>query len=233
MPDATSAATALDPTGISEALGVAQTAYGIIKGINTDKKIKGLLAQRKSFQTPDEIFQILNATQSNAQGDTQTRDFQIGQLNNQSAQQLETAALLGGDPNDLSGIFGQKMQGIIQVGQQFHASNMEAFGKYLGALNTVAENKAAEWQSQQDILKDQIQALNGQQANNTKNISGGLNTLLSGLSADAQMQLYKELAAKNGATIPNITPNSATGTTGFQGNLDPLLLNRNTPNFTG
>lgn len=187
----------LDPTGITEALGVAQAAYGIIKGINTDKKIKGLLAQRKSYKTPDEIFQILNATEQNAQGDTQTRDFQTNQLDRSFSQQLGTAELLGADPNALSSLFDQKVQGIMQIGQQFHASNMEAFGKYLGGLNTEAENKAAEWQSQQDILKDQIQALNGQQTNNAKNVGSGINAVLSGLSAKADMNLYKEANLAN------------------------------------
>lgn len=194
----------LDPTGITEALGVAQAAYGIIKGINTDKKIKGLLAQRKSYKTPDEIFQILNATEQNAQGDTQTRDFQTNQLDRAFSQQLGTAELLGADPNALSSLFDQKVQGIMQIGQQFHASNMEAFGKYLGGLNTVAENKAAEQISKDNLIKDQLQALGQQRQDNTKNIGSGINAIIGGLAADETSSLYKEQNATTDALTKQI-----------------------------
>lgn len=194
----------LDPTGITEALGAAQAAYGIIKGINTDKKIKGLLAQRKSFQTPDEIFQILNATEQNAQGDTQTRDFQTNQLDRQFSQQLGTAELLGADPNSLSSLFDQKVQGIMQIGDQFHRSNMEAFGKYLGGLNTVAENKAAEQISKDNLIKDQLQALGQQRQDNTKNIGSGINAIIGGLAADETSSLYKEQNATTDALTKQI-----------------------------
>lgn len=194
----------LDPTGITEALGVAQAAYGIIKGINTDKKIKGLLAQRKSYKTPDEIFQILNATEQNAQGDTQTRDFQTNQLDRQFSQQLGTAELLGADPNSLSSLFDQKVQGIMQIGDQFHRSNMEAFGKYLGGLNTVAENKAAEQISKDNLIKDQLQALGQQRQDNTKNIGSGINAIIGGLAADETSSLYKEQNATTDALTKQI-----------------------------
>jgi len=187
------------PVTISTALGVAQAGYGIISDIKTQKKTKALMEQRKAFQTPDEIFQILNATQSNAGGDTQTRDYQTNQLDRAFSQQLGTAELLGADPNALSALFDQKMQGIMKVGEQFHVSNMEAFGKYLGALNTVAENKAAEQISADNLIKDQLQALGAQKQDNAKNIGSGVNAILGGLSANSQMDLYKELM---GGTTP-------------------------------
>lgn len=202
-------------TLVTEGLGLAQGIYGAIKGIGADQKLNDLLAKRKSFVTPDEIYKILNATEMNAQGDSQTRDYQTGQIDRGFGQALGTATLLGADPNDLSSLFDQKMQGILSVGQQFHASNMEAFGKYLGALNTVADNKAAEWQSQQDILKDQIQAASGEKGDAFKNISGGLNTILSGLSADEQRKLYTQfLASQNKSLVTNNFTIPNTGITG-------------------
>lgn len=208
-----------DPaTLITEGLGAAQSIYGAIKGNSADKKLQDLLSKRRSYVTPDEIYKILNATEYGAQGDTQTRDYETGQIDRGFGQALGTATLLGANPNDLSSLFDQKMQGILVAGQQDHASRMEAFGKYLGALNTVAENKAAEWQSQQDILKDQIQAAAGAKGDAFKNIQGGLNTILAGLSAGEQEQLYKQYLsnqnkglAVNNYAIPN------TGITGGPG----------------
>lgn len=204
----------IDPTGVTEALGIAQGIYGAINANATKKRISTLLNQRTAYSTPDEVFQILNATQSNAQGDTQTRDFQTNQLDTGFSGVLNTAQLLGGDPNTLSSLFDQKMQGIMQIGQQFHTSNMEAFGKYLGALNTVAENKAAEWQSQQDILKDKLQAEGVNLQNSYANIGSGVNAFIGGLSATEQMKLYKQQQANVAAANSLVTPLDTTiGTT--------------------
>lgn len=192
---------AFDPTGITEALGIAQGIYGAFKAGATEKKINALLEKRTAYKTPDEIFKILNATEQKSQGDTITRDFELGQLDQGFANTLGTVQLLGGDPNTAASLFDRKMQGILQVGQQFHASNMEAFGKYMGALNLVSENKAAEWQSQQDILKDKLQAASGAKGDAFKNISGGINTLLSGLAANAEMGLYGNPKGKSNNTL--------------------------------
>jgi hypothetical protein len=69
---------------------------------------------------------------------------------------------------------------------------MEAFGKYLGGLDMLAKNKDAEYASQQNIVKDAIQAAaaDGQAANAT--INSGINTALSGYSAYQSNKLYKE-----------------------------------------
>lgn len=205
----------IDPSLITTALGIAQGIGGLIGQDAAKKRISKLLNQRTAYSTPDEIFQILNATQSNAQGDTQTRDFQTNQLDIGFAGVLDTAQLLGADPNNLSALFDQKMQGILQIGQQFHASNMESFGKYLGALNTVAENKAAEWQSQQDILKDKLQAEGVNLQNSYANIGSGVNAVIGGLSATEQMKLYKQqqanVAAANALTTPLDTTSGTIG----------------------
>ncbi len=203
-----------DPSGITEALGVVQAGYGIVKDIQNNKKIKNLLAQRKSYTTPDEVFKILNATLNKSQGDTLTRDFQTNQLDTSFGDALGTAETLGADPNQLSSLFGQKIQGMLQIGDQFHKSNMESFGNYMNALKLVGDNKTAEWQSQQDIIKDQLQAAGQQKQDNTKNIAGGINTFLSGLSADATMDLYKEMLANKPAASAKVSGSFGTGTLG-------------------
>lgn len=194
----------IDPATLQQALGVAQTVYGAISGNNAQQGIEKAMAKRKAFVTPDEVFKILNATQYNAQGDTVTRDFQMGQVDRAFANSVGTAQRLGADPNDLSALFDQKIQGILKVGEQFHNSNMQAFGGYLSALNVVAENKAAEQISRDNMLKDEIQAFAQRKRDATGNVSGGINTVLSGLSAAQQMDLYKQ-------QFPNTAGASATG----------------------
>lgn len=173
-------------------VGVATTGYGIYSKARANKKQKDALSQRKAYTTQDETYQILNALENKSQGDTQTRDYQTQQIDNAFSQQLGVAELLGADANDLSGMFQQKIQGILQVGQQFHASNMEAFGKYIGALDMVAKSKDAEYGSQQNIVKDAIQAAaaDGKAADAT--INSGINTALSGYSAYQSNKLYQD-----------------------------------------
>lgn len=177
---------------IGAVVGIGVAGYGVYQKGRANKKAKDALARRKEFQTPDEVYQILNAMENRSQGDTATRDFQTQQIDNSFAQQLGVAELLGADPNDLSGMFNQKMQGILQVGQQFHASNMEAFGKYIGGLDMLASNKAAEWKSGQDFVKDDLQAAAADGAAANATINSGINTALAGYSAHQSNKLYKE-----------------------------------------
>jgi hypothetical protein len=67
---------------------------------------------------------------------------------------------------------------------------MRNYSAYLSALGTVADNKAAEFKSQQDIVKNKLQATGVNLATATGNISGGLNTILSTLTADQIANLY-------------------------------------------
>jgi len=177
---------------VAVGVGIATTAYGAYSKGRANKKQREALSKRKAYTTQDETYQILNALENRSQGDTQTRDFQTQQIDNSFAQQLGVAELLGADANDLSGMFQQKMQGILQVGQQFHASNMEAFGKYIGGLDMLAKSKDAEYASQQNIVKDELQAAaaDSQAANAT--INSGINTALAGFSAAQSNKLYKD-----------------------------------------
>ncbi len=62
---------ALDPTKISPigiGASVLQTGLGVVQAISGSKQMKKLQAQRKSYEIPDEIYKILNASLSGAQG---------------------------------------------------------------------------------------------------------------------------------------------------------------------
>lgn len=202
----------LNPIGLG--LGVLQTGIGIIDTLSNKAKQRKLLNQRKAYQTPQEVFDILNATQNNAsQGlDATTLNYLTNQTDQAFSSSIGAANRLGADPNDLSAIFSQKVNSIMQIGAQNHQANMANFSQYLTALGTVAENKAAEYKSQQDIIKDKLQATGVNLQTATGNISGGLNTILSTLSADKIAQLYnpdgtlkkqKGLPPINGLAVDN------------------------------
>lgn len=207
-------------------VGGVSLGVGVYQKSRANKKAKDALSRRKEFQTPDEVYKILNGLENRSQGDTQTRDYQTQQIDNAFSQQLGVAELLGADPNDLSSMFNQKIQGIIQVGQDFHASNMEAFGKYIGGLDMIASNKTAEWKSKQDFVKDDLQAAAADGAAANATINSGINTALSGYSAYQSNQLYKDylktLNPTGGTTVGSVGGNAGFSNSGITDAIPPL-----------
>ncbi len=158
----------------------------------TNKKIDSAMSKRKAFQTPDEVFKILNATENKSQGDTITRDYQTNAIDRAFANAMGNAEILGGDPNSLSSMFEKKVQGILDIGDKYHASNMESFGNYMKALNVVADNKAAEQISQDNIWKDYMQSLSKQKSDQQQSINNSINSLIGSASSFATGNLYKD-----------------------------------------
>lgn len=195
---------------VSASIAAAQAAMGIIQTISGAAKAKRLMAQRTAYKTPDEIWKILNASLSMAGGDTITRDFQTDQIDRGFSQALGTSTRLGADPNDLSALFDQKMQGIMKVGQQFHVSNMEAFGKVLSAYDLIATNKTAEWSSAQDIIKDKLQAAAAEKAAGIQNIGSAANAAIGLSAASKTSNLYtkqlEEMLTGAGMALPGGQP---------------------------
>ena len=183
-------ADALGPVGAG--LGILQAGIGIVEKIGAKNKINNLLNQREAYKTPKEIYDVLNATQSNAQSgfDPTTLNYLTTQTDNSFSSSLDTAKRLGADPNAMSAIFGQKIDAISGIASNNHQLQMQNFSTYLNALNTVADNKAAEFKSQQDIVRDKLQSAGANLASATGNISNGINTALGSLSAAATMDLY-------------------------------------------
>jgi hypothetical protein len=181
------------PVAMGEAaLGAIQTGIGIVKSIGSKKRTNKLIDQLNPYATPDAFYQGLNLTESRAQGDTITRGYQQDQLDNAFAGYLGAATNLGADPNQLSAAFGQKIQGLMQVGEQFHQSNTQAFSAMLQGYNALAENKTAEQVSKNDIVKNRIQAENANFKTANDNIGNGLNTLLASLSSKGMMDLFSQ-----------------------------------------
>lgn len=181
------------------ALGLVQAGVGFIGKGKRTREMNALIAQRKAFQTPDEILKIEQGTQqrtANGLG-AETLDYLTNQNDRAFSSAIGSANLLGGDPNSSASIFDQNFNNIMKIGSENHAANLANFTQYLGALNTVAENKAAEQVSKDNLLKDQIQAKAAAAADANKNIQNGLNTAVAGAGAYAAGQLGLDTTKNN------------------------------------
>lgn len=192
---------------IGVGLAAASIGYGIVKDVNANKANKAAQAKIKPYQTPQEVYDVLNATQANAGsgfGST-TLDYLTNQSDNAFAGSLGTAQRLGADANALSAIFGQKIDGIMQVGAQNHQLQMQNFSAYINALNATGANSAAEQKSQQDLLKDQLQKIANDKAIAAGQISQGINTGLATLSNAEMMKLYRQNNGVTNTYVPQTT----------------------------
>ena len=184
----------INPLAAGEAgLGILQTGIGIINSIGARKRQNKLLSQRTSYKTPAEINQILQATQQNASLglDPSTMDFLNNKTNTSFASSLDVIQRLGGDPNAMSSIFGQKVDALGNIAEMDTQAKMRNFSAYLSALDTVATNKTAEWKSEQDIIKDKLQAAGADLNTANQNISGGVNMVTGAIGSQMTMDLYK------------------------------------------
>lgn len=204
------------PVGaITAGLGVIQTLGGLFGRGRRQRQIQRLQSQRKAFETPEEVFQALNAAEFNAQTGlgAETLAYLTGGIDRTFASTVGAATRLGGDPNVLSRAFEQYALQGQRIGSLDQSARMANFGQYLTALNTVAQNRAAEQVSRDNLLKDQIQALSAQGADDTKNIQSGLNATLSGLSTIASANLYNPTETRTGDAVSdfaNRNPEQAT-----------------------
>lgn len=201
----TAALGAAGPVGAS--IAAAQTALGLVQAISGDAKMKKLLAQRKAYVTPDEIYDILNATASRVGSgyDPQTLNYLTNQNDRAFSSSLDAATLLGADPNQLSNLFDQQIQASMKIGADNQLLNLQNFQRYLQAESVVADNKAAEQKSQQDILKDKIQAAAVNKQAGLQNIGSGLNAGLAIASDYGTANLYSSASAPAATTTPSST----------------------------
>ena len=176
---------------VGTGLGLLETGIGIVQDIKAKKRINSLLSQRKTFKTNQQVYDIVNATLNQAQGDIITRDYETDLIKQNLSTSIGAATRLGADPNVLSNLFQNSVAGIMRAGQDFHQSNTAAFSNALSAFKLLSDNKDAEYASEQDLLKDKLAAAGANLASSTGNISGGINTVLSSLSSKATGDLFK------------------------------------------
>lgn len=140
---------------------------GVVQGIAAKKqmneeneKLDALFAQRTAFKTPKEAYDILNLSQSEAQQgfSDQTMDYFTGQAGAGLAGTLGVAKRLGADPNQLDSVLDRYYGDIFRIGAESDLVKMKKTDQFTKALGLIGANKEAEWQSQENIIKDQMQA---------------------------------------------------------------------------
>lgn len=196
------------------ALAAAQGVVGVVQAVSGSNKIKKLRQRLEPYRTPEEVYDVLKATKNASQFgyDSTTLNYLTGQTEKTFAQSIGSAERLGADPNTLSLLFNQKMDNIVKIGADNHALNMQNFSNYLAALGTVAENKAAEQKSEQDLLKDEIQSAATDKQAGFQNIFGAINAGIAISNANKMEDLFKDgrtggnesLAFGNGITLEDV-----------------------------
>lgn len=204
--------------GVTAGIGLLQTGIGASRQGKANKKLKKLFAQRQSFQTPKEVFDILNSTQYNAQSgfDPQTMTFLNNSADRAFATNTGTALRLGADPNVVAGLDDQYLQSIMKIDSDNSLLQLQNFYKFLNAKQLVASNKEAEWASKEDILKDEMQMYGQKAKAGADNVNSGLNLIGQGVSNYFSSQLYadamKTAGSKNNSSGVNLP--AATGNNG-------------------
>lgn len=175
------------------AIGAATVIGGEISKSSANSKAKKLRAQRKTFTTSSEVFDIVSATTSRASSGygAETLDYLTNQIERAGAGVQGTAKRMGANPNDLSALFDQQMQGLMKVGAENNALNMENFSKFIGAKELLSKNIEAEWASSQGMIRDDLQAAAQAKQEATAQISSGINAGISSIASSKISDLYK------------------------------------------
>jgi hypothetical protein len=177
--------------GVQAAVGAGQTIAG-------NAKLKRLFSQRKAFQTPQEIFDILNMTENNAQTglSSETTQYLTDQADRGLTSQLGVATRLGADPNQIGATLDNYFQDIFKIGNENEIQKLKKFDSVANALQLVAQNKEAEFQSKDNLIKDQMQSAAQKVASGQQNLQSGLNLGLNAASAFSTQDLYKTQFSK-------------------------------------
>lgn len=157
-----------------------------------------LLAQRKTYKTPSEIYQALQAVTNRAQSgyDAETLNYLTSQTDRAFSSNLATQQYLGGDPNSFAASFDQQLNQIMKIGAENHAVNMQNFNNYINALDVVGKSKDAEWQSSENLIKDQLQSAQAQRANAVQDSANATNTIINAIGNGILSTYYNSANAK-------------------------------------
>lgn len=174
--------------------GAAKAAKGSAQQREGQDAADKLLKLRQAYKTPAELYKVLQATEYNAQSgfDPTTLQYLTNQTDRTFDSVLDTQKILGGDPNDFSALFDNKMQALLKIGEQNHQLNTENFSRYLSAEQMIASSKDAEYQSSQNLIKDQQQTAAGNIAAGAQEKTNGFNTIINAAANYATENLYKE-----------------------------------------
>lgn len=200
--------------GVGVLAGGIQSLIGAGQARRANRNLKRLFSQRKAYQTPEEIFEILQLTQSNASQGFSDETLQVleGNAGRGLSATLGSATRSGADPNQLSGVLDNYFQNIFKIGTENELVKMKKFDDFTNALRTVADNRTAEWQSEENLIKDQMQAEAAKLGAGQMNLSSGLNLAFNGITNLLAGDLYGESGKKPppGSAGVNTDPYTAT-----------------------
>jgi hypothetical protein len=189
-------------------LGIGQSILGAIQGIGGNQRLKRLMSQRKAYSTPEEFYQILQATQNRASEgfDAFSLNYMTSQTDRAFSEGVGDINRLGGDANDVASLFDRKVQGLMKIGVENHAENLKNFNSYLSAVDMIGKNKEAEWASEQDILKDKMQAAGADKAAGTQNVFNGINAVTANMTAKKQADLFQTTNSSTPDLVSGFSP---------------------------
>jgi hypothetical protein len=181
-------------------LGGLQAIGGLVQSIGANKQLKKLFEQRTPFKTAKEVFQNRDASQYFAQQgySDQTLNYLTNQSDRAFSASTGAALRLGADPNMISGLYDQYMNDVFKVGANSNIMQMQNFDRFLNANAEVGKNADAEWQSKENMIKDQMQMQYQKAQAGQANMQSGINAGLGALSAAESGKLYDN-ALKSGS----------------------------------
>lgn len=183
---------------VSAGIGIATTIAEMIGKGAARRRQRKLLSQVKAYQTPQEIYDALNATEQRASMglSERTLDYLSGRSDARLSSAIDVVNQLGGDPNILANIFGQSQKGMESIAEMDTEAQLRNFQPYFAAVNNLAANKAAEQKSQQDIIKDKLQAEGLNLSYSNMAISNGMNLVMQALGNWDASKLWKDKQTK-------------------------------------
>lgn len=181
------------------AIGGIQAGIGLAQSISANKRLKSLMNQREVYQTPQTVYDSLNISKNQAQYGLSADA--ISYLTNQNDRSLTsslgTLAQLGGNANQVAGIYDNSFQNIFKTTLADEGMRFKKFNKLYENMDTLAKSLDAEWSSKDSLLKDKM-AMEAQKAEaGQKNMQSGLNMGLSALSQNATNNLFSTEQQKN------------------------------------
>lgn len=209
--------------------GVAQTIGGFISAKKANKNLANLFKKRKAFQTPSEIFDIVNAQEANQAGfSPETLEYLTTGANSGLSSALGAATKLGADPNAISSLLNNYSRDLFRIGGENELVKMKKFDGLMNAWQLLAGNKEAEWLSKENMLKDQMAAVGDQVKAAEKNISSGINLVTNATAAAGSGNMYggggtPGTPGNLGLGITSPVNNGVSGVSGTQG-LSPSQL---------
>jgi hypothetical protein len=213
------------PVTATMVAGGVQGVLGAVQSISGSIRAKRLSRRLRPFKTPNEAYKVLNATEQAAQSgyDPTTLKYLTDNIGKSTAASLGAATRLGANPNQLSAILDNQIEQIMRVGAGNHQLQMTSFSRYLGALEMVGKNKEAEWASEQNILKNQIQQASQDKRAGMQNAINGVNAVLAGWSTKELQDMgngdFTGQKAAGGNATGGATGND-TSSTGGGGDID-------------